>query len=276
VLHSFNGNAAIGDYESPQTGVIFDESGALYGTTVEGGVNGVGTVFKLTPPAMPGGTWPQSVLYTFGFKDDDGLYPYGGLIFDKSGALYGTTEFGGANRFGSVYKLTPPATASGAWIERVLHSFTGSDGIGPLAGVIFDKFGALYGTTGAGGANGFGAVYKLTPPATAGGAWTESVLHRFTGSDGVDPEGRLIFDNLGALYGTTLEGGNGSCSSEFLGCGTAFKLMTFAGTPEAANCYGHSVSALASEFHWLNGAAAALGFASVSALQNAIVAFCGG
>src|SRR5207253_10712690 len=120
--------------------------------------------------------------------------PYAGLIFDKSGDLYGTTLEGGTNGSGTVFELLPPATKGAAWTETVLHSFAGgSDGAFTFAGLIFDKSGDLYGVTSGGGANGSGTVFELTPPAVAGGTWTESVLHNFTGSDGTRPAAGLIF-----------------------------------------------------------------------------------
>ena len=185
---------------SPHAGLIFDSSGALYGTTL-------GTVFKLTPPANSDGARTESVLHLFG--SGDGLDPYAGLIFDASGALYGTTFHGGTTNGGTIFKLTPPTISGGAWTETVLYSFnnnTSSGGGAVLAaGLIFDAAGALYGTTQAGGADEFGTIFKLTPPASKGGAWTERVLHSFTGTggDGQFPDAGLILDTAGALYGTT-------------------------------------------------------------------------
>ncbi|MFZ3327957.1 MAG: choice-of-anchor tandem repeat GloVer-containing protein [Methylocella sp.] len=154
---------------------------------------------------------------------------YGRLIFDSEGALYGTTQGTtsviGAAPSGIVFKLAPPA-AGHMWTETVLYSFKGgSDGSRPWAGVIFDSKGALYGTTleGGGGAscgNGCGTVFKLKPPAAGLTQWTEKVLLRFQGTaggDGEAPQGGLVFDNAGALYGTTLAGGA-------IGLGTVFKL----------------------------------------------------
>jgi uncharacterized repeat protein (TIGR03803 family) len=215
-----------GDGGYPNAGLIFDASGALYGTTTVGGTDRVGSVFKLTPPATPGGAWTEIVLYSFTGGSGDGANPYGGLIFDASGALYGTTNAGGTAALGTVFKLTPPATSGGAWTESVLYSFKGgSDGANPYAGLIFDGSGALYGTTNAGGTPGFGTVFKLTP---SGGAWTESVLYSFKGgSDGANPYyGALIFDTSGALYGTTNAGGSSACGG---GCGTVFRLTSSGG-----------------------------------------------
>ncbi len=169
-----------------------------------------------------GGSGTESALYSFAGGSDPKL-PYAGLIFDKAGNLYGTTEFGGTNGQGTVFEITP--TSSG-WTETVLYNFTGSaDGGQPFASLIFDSAGNLYGTTNFGGSSncnmGCGTVFKLTP---GSGGWTESVLYAFTGgTDGREPYARLRFDTAGSLYGTTLLGGNiGSVCSE--GCGTVFKL----------------------------------------------------
>jgi len=225
VIHSFTGGS---DGSWPVASLIADEQGALYGTTEVGGglcsslpSAGCGMVFKLTPPAKGQTAWTETVLYGFkGFPD--GFTPRAGLIADKQGALYGTTEVGGNNSRGTVFKLTPPARGQTAWTETVLHTFTGgSDGGIPSAGLIAGKEGALYGTTGAGGIHcfspGCGTVFKLTPPAKGQTAWAETVIHSFTGSDGSIPVAGLIADKQGALYGTTEVGGNNSR-------GTVFKL----------------------------------------------------
>ncbi len=227
VLHSFTGGIYTGrDGQAPFAGLIADEQGALYGTTYYGGSGGAGTVFKLTPPATGQTAWTETVLYSFGsFGGSNGAQPKAGLIFDTQGALYGTTEYGGSGSEGTVFKLTPPATGQTAWTETVLHSFIGgSDGSSPVAGLIFDAQGALYGTTlqngSNGSVNGYGTVFKLTPPATGQTAWTPATLYSFCSlpncTDGFAPLASLIFDEQGALYGTTTSGGSGQ--------GTVFKL----------------------------------------------------
>jgi uncharacterized repeat protein (TIGR03803 family) len=171
VLHNFAGSMIEGIF--PQTGLIFDTSGNLYGMTNAGGAFatgpfGGGTVYKLTPPDAEQKQWPLAVLHNFG-NGSDGNSPntFGGsLVFDTSGALYGTTQFGGASNSGTVFQLTPPAAGQTVWIETIIHNFqTGIDGINPLSGVIFDNKGALYGTTNLGGGSGASTVYKLTRPA---------------------------------------------------------------------------------------------------------------
>jgi len=220
VLHSFSG----GDGDEPSAALIFDAAGNLYGTTTAGGgVDGNGTVFKLTPNAD--GSWTESVLYSFSsFRKGDGDQPSSGLIFDAAGNLYGTTFGGGAYGPGAVFRLTPKA--HGSWTETVVYSFNGSAGEYPYGGLIFDAAGNLFGTTEYGGAYDLGTVFKLTP--NADGSWTESVLHSFNGSAGRGPVG-VVFDAAGNLYGTTFEGG-------FHMSGTAFKL-----TPNADGSWTESL-----------------------------------
>jgi uncharacterized repeat protein (TIGR03803 family) len=157
--------------------------------------------------------WAQSkfnTLYTF-MGGTDGSATNGGLIFDQMGNLYGTTGEGGDLNDGTVFELMP--NGDGSWTKIVLHSFNGKDGQGPAGGLIFDQAGNLYGTTSSGGSGGqicqgvgCGTVFQLTP--NNDGSWTESVLHSFHGEDGYLPEGGLIFDSEGNLYGTTSEGGD--------------------------------------------------------------------
>jgi uncharacterized repeat protein (TIGR03803 family) len=158
----------------------------------------------------------EKVLHAFQ-GGTDGNNPFAGLIFDKAGNLYGTTYFGGASDNGTVFKLTP---SNGGWKETVLYSFAGgTDGANPHAGLIFDKAGNLYGTTLAGGATNEGTVFELKHTR---GHWTESVLHTFAGgSDGAGPDGPVILDRKGNLYGTTIVGGSKAC---IMGCGTVFEL----------------------------------------------------
>jgi uncharacterized repeat protein (TIGR03803 family) len=212
VLHSFNNNGADGSL--PAAGLIFDAAGNLYGTTSYGGTYFYyGTVFELTPAA--GGGWTEQVLHSFNNNGTDGITPLSaGLIFDAAGNLYGTTFAGGTYGYGTVFELTP--AGGGSWTEKVLHNFgNGTDGAGPLAGLIFDAAGNLYGTTGGGSSYGDGTVFELTP--TAGGGWTEKVLHSFgNGTDGIFPRADLIMDAAGNLYGTTYQGGT-------YGYGTVFE-----------------------------------------------------
>jgi len=192
VLHSFNGS----DGWVPYAGLIFDAAGNLYGTTVEGGDTNVGTVFKLAP--NQDGSWTESVLHSFNGRN--GQYPYAGLIFDAAGNLYGTTYGGGASADGTVFELAP--NQDGSWTESMLHSFHGSDGERPRAGLIFDAAGNLYGTTaGGGGASGYGTVFKLAP--NQDGSWAYSLTHVFQGTPARNPHGGLVLGSAGTLYGTT-------------------------------------------------------------------------
>ncbi len=237
VLYSFQG--ANGRSSRPNSGLIFDAAESnLYGTTAQGGSSGCGTVFKLTPPATGQTTWAETVLYNFQCAGSNGFESKASLIADANGALYSTTEYGGSGTClffgtvnsgcGTVFKLTPPTTGQTTWTETVLHNFQGfpNDGAFPIAGLIADKTGALYGATFGGGSSGgcsgnsCGTVFKLTPPATGQTAWTETVLHSFTGgSDGAQPVAGLVADAHGALYSTTMEFYG---SSGFFG--TVFKL----------------------------------------------------
>ncbi len=210
VLHSFNHNGT--DGYTPQASLVFDGAGNLYGTTLYGGTHNSGTVFELTPQA--GGGWTEQVLHSFNFNGTDGYYPQASLIFDGAGNLYGTTLEGGIYGVGTVFELTPQA--GGGWTENVLHSFNGTDGYNPYAGLIFDAAGNLYGTTYWGGTYDFGTVFELTPQ--AGGGWIDKVLHSFSmPTDGYHPQAGLIFDAAGNLYGTTSEGGTH-------GSGTVFEI----------------------------------------------------
>lgn len=210
MLHSFSGTT---DGSQPWAELIFDAAGNLYGTTVYGGAYSGGTVFELTPQAS--GQWAGKVLHSFGEVNANGVStyePYGGVVFDTAGNLYGTTYYGGGNGGGIVYELTP--STGGAWKELPLHNLGGSNGSNPLAGVTFDTAGNLYGTTLNGGdehgdcsSTGCGVLYELTP--VTGGEWTESVLVVFDYSDGGHPTGTLIFDAAGNIYGTTTAGGSG-------------------------------------------------------------------
>ncbi len=174
----------------------------------------------------------EKVLYTFCSVSNctDGVSPFGPLVFDRSGNLYGTTEAGGTNSVGTVFKLTPGS--KGTWKETVLYSFQndGQDGFSPYSGVTFDEKGNLYGTTFFGGSSdecgigvGCGIVFELTPGSH--GTWTETVLYRFqnNGQDGVGPYAGLIIDKKGNLYGTTIFGGPAR-SGCHIGCGTVFEL----------------------------------------------------
>lgn len=217
VLYSFRNGT---DGARPFSGLIADKTGALYGTTNQGGgASAFGTVFKLTPS---GGGYLESVLHAFR-GGTDGANPVAGLTADDTGALYGTT-IGGGSGVGTVFKLTPSGRG---YSESVVYSFQNkSDGATPSARLITDTTGALYGTTAAGGTNGYGTVFKIVPSGTG---YTESVLYSFqNGNDGASPFPGLVADAAGALYGMTTVGG-------MKGFGTVFKLAP------SGSGYGESV-----------------------------------
>ena len=179
-LYSFTGTSGDGYY--PYAGLIRDSAGNLYGTTYQGGAHGVGTVFELVNSS---GSYSEQVLYSFTGTSGDGAYPYGGLVRDSAGNLYGTTEQGGIGGQGTVFELV---NSSGSYTEQVLYSFAdnGSDGYDPIAGLVWDSAGNLYGTTGSGGAQNVGTVFELV---NSSGSYTEQVLYSFAnnGSDGSLP-----------------------------------------------------------------------------------------
>jgi uncharacterized repeat protein (TIGR03803 family) len=251
VLQSFNGS----DGANPYASLLAGPGPNLYGTTINGGAYGSGTVFEI------GRSRRETVLYSF-TGGSDGMWPYAGVIQDNEGNLYGTTHSGGAYGNGTVFKLDSFGN------ETVLHSFDGSDGSVPLAGLIIDEVGNLYGTTYVGGAYNSGTLFKLDTSGnemvlysfsggsdgggpyagslirdvmgnlygttSSGGGYnlgtifrydasgSEVVLHSFNGSDGWAPYGGVVMDEAGNLYGTTGLGGTG-CST---GCGTVFRLDT--------------------------------------------------
>jgi uncharacterized repeat protein (TIGR03803 family) len=201
VLHAFSGS----DGSSPIAGLITDSAGNFYGTTDTGGTNDKGTVFELSPAG--GGSWTYTVLYNFKNDGHDGNFPFGRLIFDAQGNLYGTTYKGGNYGHGTVFELSP--AGGGTWTESVLHHFKVisivGDGGFPEAGLIFDSQGNLYGTAYAGGSQAVGEVFKLTP--VGGGTWSKSTIYYFNGANGANPNSQLISDSQGNLYGTTYAGG---------------------------------------------------------------------
>jgi uncharacterized repeat protein (TIGR03803 family) len=234
VLYRFKGGA---DGANPEAGLTIDTNDVLYGTTYSGGVrcfgkfreDTCGTVFALKPPPAGSDGWTETVLNRFKLPAE-GAHPGAGLIMDASGVLYGTTNWGGRGCLntgcGTVFGLSPPAPGTSGWAETVLYPFRGGDdGESPLAGLIMDASGALYGTTSSGGAAQWGTVFKLTPPAAGTSDWSERVLYSFTvGVDGYYPLGSLAMDKMGTLYGTTNRGGGGGCLKGF-GCGTVFELV---------------------------------------------------
>jgi uncharacterized repeat protein (TIGR03803 family) len=227
-LYFFQGGATDGSY--PEASLVLDRHGNLYGTTLYGGgpncaAYGCGTIFELTPPPQPGGAWTETVLHTFvGPSSTDGYCPSSNLILDAAGNLYGTTGFGGAYNNGAVFEVSAKGVPRK---EKVIYSFIGApDGASPSAGLTAGPNGSFYGSASGWGPENYGTIFQHTPPAQAGGPWTETVLHGFTlQADGGVPYGGVILDSKGNLYGTTGVGGNYSCNAGFNdGCGVVFQL----------------------------------------------------
>jgi uncharacterized repeat protein (TIGR03803 family) len=202
-LYGFQGGS---DGRVTFAGLTWDKSGNLYGTTWEGGSYGDGTVYELTRSS--GGAWTERILHSFGPSNRDGAGPTTGVVFDRSGNLYGTTAGGGPNLCGSyhncgvVYKLSPGK--HGGWKETRLYDFAqNAGGFDPQA-IAIDSAGNLYGTTMEGGSGG-GVVFRLAP--LPHGKWKYTVLHTFSGPDGGVPMAGVTLDGKGHIYGTTFGGG---------------------------------------------------------------------
>jgi uncharacterized repeat protein (TIGR03803 family) len=236
-LYSFTGGSDGGN----PNGVILDREGNLYGSNQVGGAaayhgtGGCGTVFRLSPNQS--GTWKDTTLFRFPQTNSPiltGCIPFGNLAFDPAGNLYGATGYGGPTcsfnglfGCGLVFELSP--ARGGAWTETILHTFPSSsgDGMFPTGSLVFDSAGNLYGTTFGGGictlsSYGCGMAFELSP--ASGGIWTETTLYDFTNGSlgGYSPNGGLIFDGAGNLYGTTASGGQTSFNTS--GCGVIFEL----------------------------------------------------
>jgi uncharacterized repeat protein (TIGR03803 family) len=206
ILHNFSEAE-----ELPQGRLAFDKSGNLYGVTAGGGTFGHGTVFELSQSAD--GPWTETIIYNFAGWPTDGVEPEGGLIIDAAGNLFGTTAFGGANpgpngdcigHCGTAFMMSK---SGGTWTETVIANFAiTANGNLPLAPLIMDASGNLYGVNASGGTNAWGTAFKLSP--LSGGAWSTSVLFPFKNArDGGTPEGALVMDSNGNLFGTANSGG---------------------------------------------------------------------
>ncbi len=224
VLYSF-GNILTTSLQNPNAALIADGAGNLYSIASSGGNSLEGGLFELSPPPVLGGAWTYSPIYMFDAKSG-GYQPIGDPVIDANGAIYGVTQSGGEN-YGVVYQLAPPAVSGGAWTENVLYTFTdGDDGGYPQAGLVFDKNGNLYGTTGMAGSLGGGVVFELSPPAVSGGTWSYNVLFSFDSTKkspgGCQPAAGLLLTFNGGLYGSTN------------GCGTNGGGVAFLLTPPAS------------------------------------------
>ena len=204
-----------------------------------------GTIFELTPPRKGVSDWIETQLYVFK-GGQDGALPTSGLVFDQSGSLYGVTAYGGTGSCtlgqdrvgcGTIFQMAPPKHVGGAWTEKIIYSFKGDkDGYHPAGDLIFDSAGKLYGSTTFGGISsnycnefypGCGTVFELRPSHAKGGGWDERVIYTFqSGTDGAGPVGGLTLDSNHNLYGATNSGGDPSCGTGGLGCGTVFRLTS--------------------------------------------------
>ena len=216
-LYAFQGGA---DGSSPQSALIQDATGLLYGTTAGGGAYGGGTVFRIASTT-------KTTLHSFG-SGSDGSVPLGGLAFDSAGNLYGTTSAGGAHGNGTVFTLTRHGLLYSA---SVLYSFgTGADGAAPYAGVTLDSAGNVLGTTSAGGTAGYGTVFELNKA----NSWAESIVYNFQNqNDGAVPYAGLIADGHGNFYGAATEGGvqGGGSIFELTPAGSGWNLTAIQSVP---------------------------------------------
>src|SRR5882672_3956654 len=232
IVHTFVGAK---DGATSFTGLTPDGAGNFFGVTSQGatfvpGTLGYGTVFRLSPKS--GGGWNETIVHAF-TGGVDGANPYGQLILDSAGNLYGTAHNGGnaSCNCGVVFKMTKQP--AGGYKETILHTFSAKDGAHPSAALVFDSAGNLFGTTTWGGSGctsgtcGVGEVFELSP--VSGGGWKQTILHQFQDSvDGAYPNGALVFDSAGNMYSTAQYGGNrNDCSGS--GCGTVFKLAPRSG-----------------------------------------------
>jgi uncharacterized repeat protein (TIGR03803 family) len=216
VIYNFGANST--DGSTPYGSVVFDKAGNLYTPTFAGGNTGNGTVVELSPPGAAGVSWTETLLHSFDTNSDGGA-PRMGLTIDAKGNLYGTSAHMANNAQtgqGAVYELSPPAAGSTKWAETVLNIFpeNGNKGASPgFSTVTVDKSGNLYGTTEIGGTDNGGTtvggtLWRLSPPTTGSGSWTQTTLNNFTGEPApARPEGGVIFLSNGDLVGTTFFGG---------------------------------------------------------------------
>jgi len=214
VLYRFTGAT---DGAFPDSSMLLDSHGNLYGTTSGGGDQscsiygnpGCGVVFELMPSSK--GTWQEQIIYAFQ-GGADGIWPSGNLLIDASGNLYGTTMYGGSYTVctgygcGTVFELSP--NGDGTWTKTLLYEFQGSSEGAYPSGLVFDKAGNLYGITDV----AYGVIYELSPPKQHGQTWTKNTLYTFH-SFGGEPDPYLGFDSKGNLYGAWFDafgGGDGA------------------------------------------------------------------
>ena len=237
---------------TPTGGVIFDSAGNLYGTTSQGGANGFGAVYQLTPS---GGGWTQTVLHSFQ-NASDGSYS-GDLVFDGAGNLYGATFDGGPNGGGTVYQMVK---SNGSWTFNLLHGFSGAGFGGQLGGaLLLDHAGNVYGATVYGGDANAGTIFELSP---SGGGWAYTTLHsfEFDSSGGQFPNGSMVLDGSGNIYGTTQTGGSGNP-----GDGVIFEI-----SPAAmyTTSFPLTENPVAENGNWSNGLASGLDWQNCATTPN--------
>jgi uncharacterized repeat protein (TIGR03803 family) len=241
VFYSFGKTSS--DGIAPQSGLVADKAGNLYGTTYLGGAFDNGTVFVVGTNGL------ETVIYSFGSAENDGINPTAALTFDKNGNLYGTTTAGGAANKGIVFELTPNGEN---WQKSTLYSFCALtncvDGATPTAAITVGPKGVLFGTTEQGGAGAVaqnaGTVFRLDPPKKHSTAWTQTVLYNFCSqsscSDGKFPYGAtLLLSKTGTLYGTTTSSQLGGALYSVSSTGGGYQLLhSFGNTGDGATVNG--------------------------------------
>lgn len=219
ILYTFKGGR---DGNFPVGNLVFDQAGNLYGETAQGGEKDCGTVFKLTPD--PGGNWSESVVHSFCASKSDGWAPNGGLTMDADGNLFGVTVWGGGAAMppcplqtgcGTVFQFKPQP--DGSWSYKKIHTFLDTPSADPSGGLAVDAAGNVYGTTSLNGTNDYGTIFMLVH--NPDDSFTGKTLHVFKGYPAIAPSGKLVLDESGTLYGTTL------FSKPFPGTGVVFKMI---------------------------------------------------
>jgi len=234
-IFNFNGTNGA----NPDTGLVIDKAGNLYGINEAIGTFNLGSVFKLSPPVLGHTTWTRTTLVNFNGKN--GQNPSAGLVIDPSGNLYGSTAQGGLFNFGTVFKLSPPNLGHATWTRTTLINFNGINGAFP-SGIVADASGNLYGSVGdKSGASLSRTIFKLTPPSDGHTAWLGTNLITFEISTGGNPFKSLVVDPIGNIYGTSYLGGTSDL-------GLVFKL-----TPPASGQSTWTRSTLVN-FNGANGA----------------------
>jgi uncharacterized repeat protein (TIGR03803 family) len=222
IIHRFRD--AFTEGATPRSGLVFDASGNLYGTTYQGGNNdvcggsGCGTVFELTPGA--GESWKLQDLIDF--NAIDGALPMGGVTLSSDGSVIGSTSFGGTENAGTIFVLKQE---SGVWKFSTIYNFDTFDGLQPAGNLAVDKDGNIYGATYEGGVNDWGTIFRLART-TGMNEWTENLLYNFVVSGthfGANPLGGVMLDAAGNLYLTANQGGNLDYCQPNSGCGTVIK-----------------------------------------------------